>query len=97
MEQPVWYCTSSRSHTTVAKYAEYQAETIKEHYEKSVSFDFETIFLFTYHLPRPGFCVLNFLSFPQIFLSQEKLPNIKKSENCALDLFLNVFCFVIVF
>jgi len=35
MEQPVWYCTSSRSHTTVAKYAEYQAETIKEHYEKS--------------------------------------------------------------
>ena len=36
MEQPVWYCTSSRSHTTVAKYAEYQAETIKEHYEKSV-------------------------------------------------------------
>ena len=39
MEQPVWYCTSSRSHTTVAKYAEYQAETIKEHYEKSVSFE----------------------------------------------------------
>ena len=54
MEQPVWYCTSSRSHTTVAKYAEYQAETIKEHYEKSVSFAFETIFLFTY-LPRPVF------------------------------------------
>ena len=52
MEQPVWYCTSSRSHTTVAKYAEYQAETIKEHYEKSVSFAFETIFLFTY-LSRP--------------------------------------------
>ena len=59
MEQPVWYCTSSRSHTTVAKYAEYQAETIKEHYEKSVSFAFETIFLFTY-LPRPIFFVLNF-------------------------------------
>ena len=38
MERPVWYCTSSRSHTTVAKYAEYQAETIKEHYEKSVRF-----------------------------------------------------------
>ena len=36
MERPVWYCTSSRSHTTVAKYAEYQAETIKEYYEKSV-------------------------------------------------------------
>ena len=76
MEQPVWYCTSSRSHTTVAKYAEYQAETIKEHYEKSVSFAFETIFLFTY-LPRPGFYALNFLSFHQIFLSQEKLPHTK--------------------
>jgi hypothetical protein len=69
MEKPVWYCTSSRSHTTVAKYAEYQAETIKEHYEKSVSFAYETIFLFTY-LPRPAFCVLNFLSFPQIFLKK---------------------------
>ena len=38
MERPVWYCTSSRSHTTVAKYAEYQAETIKEYYEKSVRY-----------------------------------------------------------
>ena len=30
MTKPVWYCTSSRSHTTVAKYAEYQAGTLEE-------------------------------------------------------------------
>jgi hypothetical protein len=28
--KPVWYCTSSRGHTTVAKYAEYQAGTLEE-------------------------------------------------------------------
>jgi lysine-specific demethylase 6A len=27
---PVWYCTSSRAHTTIAKYAEYQAGTLAE-------------------------------------------------------------------
>ena len=37
MEEKVWYCTSSRSHTTISKYAEYQAETIKEHFSKAVS------------------------------------------------------------
>lgn len=37
MEKPVWYCTSSRSHTTIAKYAEYQAETIEEHFTTNVS------------------------------------------------------------
>ena len=26
----VWYCTSSRSHTTIAKYAEYLATSYKE-------------------------------------------------------------------
>jgi hypothetical protein len=26
----VWYCTSSRSHTTIAKYAEYLATSFKE-------------------------------------------------------------------
>ena len=30
LTKPVWYCTSSRSHTTVAKYAEYQAGTLEE-------------------------------------------------------------------
>lgn len=35
MEEKVWYCTSSRSHTTISKYAEYQAETIKEHFSKA--------------------------------------------------------------
>ncbi len=37
MEEPVWYCTSSRAHTTIAKYAEYQAESIKEYIEKTVN------------------------------------------------------------
>ena len=37
MEAPVWYCTSSRSHTTIAKYAEYQADTLREYIEKTVS------------------------------------------------------------
>ncbi len=27
MTTPVWYCTSSRAHTTIAKYAEYQVKT----------------------------------------------------------------------
>ena len=27
--QPVWHCESSRSHTTVAKYAQYQAKSFK--------------------------------------------------------------------
>ena len=36
MEAPVWYCTSSRSHTTIAKYAEYQADTLREYIEKTV-------------------------------------------------------------
>ena len=26
MTTPVWYCTSSRAHTTIAKYAEYQVK-----------------------------------------------------------------------
>ncbi len=26
----MWYCTSSRSHTTIAKYAEYQASTLAD-------------------------------------------------------------------
>ena len=30
----VWYCTSSRSHTTVAKYAEYIATSFKEAKER---------------------------------------------------------------
>jgi len=30
MTKPVWYCTSSRSHTTIAKYAEYQAGSLAE-------------------------------------------------------------------
>ena len=30
----VWYCTSSRSHTTIAKYAEYLTTSFKETKEK---------------------------------------------------------------
>ena len=30
----VWYCTSSRSHTTISKYAEYLATSYKEAKEK---------------------------------------------------------------
>lgn len=30
MSKQVWYCTSSRSHTTIAKYAEYQASNLQE-------------------------------------------------------------------
>ncbi|TRY75310.1 hypothetical protein TCAL_01654, partial [Tigriopus californicus] len=30
MSKQVWYCTSSRSHTTIAKYAEYQASNLEE-------------------------------------------------------------------
>ena len=30
----VWYCTSSRAHTTVAKYAEYIATSFKEAKER---------------------------------------------------------------
>ena len=30
MTTPVWYCTSSRGHTTIAKYAEYQAGSLAE-------------------------------------------------------------------
>lgn len=37
MEADVWYCTSSRSHTTIAKYAEYQSEGIRDYIEKTVS------------------------------------------------------------
>ena len=36
MEKPVWYCTSSRAHTSIAKYAEYQAETIRDHFQQTV-------------------------------------------------------------
>ena len=36
MEEPVWYCTSSRSHTTISKHAEYQAETIRDYMKTSV-------------------------------------------------------------
>ena len=42
MEEPVWYCTSSRSHTTISKHAEYQAETIRDYMNTSVNF---TLFL----------------------------------------------------
>ena len=38
MEKPVWYCTSSRAHTSIAKYAEYQAETIRDHFQQTVIF-----------------------------------------------------------
>ena len=31
-EKQVWYCTSSRAHTTVSKYAEYQAGSLEEAY-----------------------------------------------------------------
>ena len=31
-EKQVWYCTSSRGHTTVGKYAEYQAGMLEEAY-----------------------------------------------------------------
>ena len=37
MEKPVWYCTSSRAHTSIAKYAEYQAETIRDHFQQTVN------------------------------------------------------------
>lgn len=30
MKEQVWYCSSSRSHTTIAKYAEYQASSLQE-------------------------------------------------------------------
>ena len=46
MSKQVWYCTSSRSHTTIAKYAEYQAQNYYEAWtgmsEKTVNptFDF---------------------------------------------------------
>ena len=31
MEKPVWYCTSSRDHQTIKKYAEYQAEEYRKY------------------------------------------------------------------
>lgn len=34
LEEQVWYCTSSRSHTTIQKYAEYYATSFKEAKEK---------------------------------------------------------------
>lgn len=34
-KEQVWYCTSSRGHTTVSKYAEYQAGSIEEAYEEA--------------------------------------------------------------
>lgn len=34
MSKQVWYCTSSRSHATISKYAEYQAGTYQEYAEK---------------------------------------------------------------
>ena len=42
--QDVWYCTSSRSHTNIAKYAEYQAEGIREYITKTVSLCLLVIF-----------------------------------------------------
>ena len=47
MEKPVWYCTSSRAHTSIAKYAEYQAETIRDHFQQTVNFsvDWQQFFL----------------------------------------------------
>jgi len=34
MQEQVWYCTSSRSHTTISKYAEYLATSFKEAKER---------------------------------------------------------------
>ena len=52
MEKPVWYCTSSRAHTSIAKYAEYQAETIRDHFQQTVkiSVNWQQFFLIFYFL-----------------------------------------------
>lgn len=48
MTKQVWYCTSSRSHTTIAKYAEYQAQSLQEawaaigHKSVNPSYDFSS-------------------------------------------------------
>jgi len=36
-EKKVWYCTSSRSHTTISKYAEYQAAGLEEAYAEALA------------------------------------------------------------
>ena len=35
-EKRVWYCTSSRSHTTISKYAEYQAAGLEDAYQEAL-------------------------------------------------------------
>ena len=53
LEEPVWYCTSSRSHTTISKHAEYQAETIRDYMKTSV----KTYFIYLDFLCETEICV----------------------------------------
>ena len=64
LEEPVWYCTSSRSHTTISKHAEYQAETIRDYMKTSVNFTLFLLPIFFFNLKYFHLFLMCLVPFP---------------------------------